>query len=75
VSRPGGAARYSGSGRSWVVWHSTQTHVRITVFVRSSRRSVQGMNAALPHRGHRSGLAPAGNRDGNHGTFAGMPRS
>jgi hypothetical protein len=55
-----------------VVWHSTQTHVRITVFVRSSRRSVHGMNPAFPHRGHFSGRAPAGNDDGNHGTLAGM---
>src|SRR5688572_13323319 len=64
--------RYSGSGRSCVVWHSTHTHVRITTFVRSSRRSVHGMNAAFPQRGHRSGFAPAGSLDGNHGTLAGM---
>jgi hypothetical protein len=51
---------YSGSGRSWVSWHSVQTQVRITTLVWSSRRNVHGMNAALPHRGHRSGLAPGG---------------
>jgi len=38
---------YSGSGRSCVVWHSTHTHVRITVFVRSSRRSVHGNEPRL----------------------------
>jgi hypothetical protein len=31
------------------------------------------MNAAFPHRGHRSGRAPGGSCDGNHGTFAGIP--
>jgi hypothetical protein len=49
-----------------------QTHVRMTTFVRSSRRKVHGMNATFPHRGHRSAFTPAGNSDGNHGTFAGI---
>jgi NAD+ synthase (glutamine-hydrolysing) len=52
-----------------------QAQVRITTLVRSSRRSVHGMNADFPQRGHRSELAPGGNCDGNHGTFAGMARS
>jgi hypothetical protein len=55
-----------------VSWHSVQTQVRMTVLVWSSRRRVHGMNARFPHRGHRSGLAPGGNCDGNHGTFAVM---
>jgi hypothetical protein len=42
----------------------------MTALVWSSRRSVQGMNAAFPHRGHRSGFAPGGNREGSHGTLA-----
>ena len=46
------------------------THVRSTAFVRSSRRRVQGIIAARPHRGQRSARAPGGTLDGNHGTFA-----
>ena len=53
-------------------WHSAQTHVRSTRFVSSSRRSVHGMNARRPHRGQRSGLAPAGMAEGSHGTLAGI---
>ena len=75
VSSRGAQPGYSGSGRSSVIWHSVQTHVRITILVWSSRRSVHGMNASRPHRGQRSGLAPGGSCDGNHGTFAGMRRS
>ena len=67
-------AGYSGSGRSWVSWHSVQTQVRSTTLVWSSRRSVQGMNAAFPQPGHRSGRAPAGTWDGSQGTFAVMRR-
>jgi len=55
-----------------VTWHSVQTHVRRTCLLRSSRRSVQGMKASRPQRGQRSGRAPGGSVDGNHGIFAGM---
>ena len=70
VGREEEAAGYSGSGRSCVTWHSTQTQVRKTTFVRSSRRSVHGMKPALPQRGQRSGRAPGGSFEGSHGTFA-----
>src|SRR5207249_10607963 len=67
-SRPS-PTNYSGSGRSTMIWHSVQTQVRRTAFVRSSRRSVQGTRACRPHRGQRSGRAPGGSVVGSHGTF------
>jgi hypothetical protein len=62
--------RQSPSGRSAVTWHSVQTQVRSTCLVCGSRRSVHGMKARRPQREHRSGRAPGGNVEGNHGTFA-----
>jgi hypothetical protein len=42
----------------------------MTTLVWSSRRSVHGMKASFPQRGHRSGFAPGGSCDGSQGIFA-----